>query len=112
MTTIAYVLRNQNNELLHKNKSEWVSAGESKQTYCEKHYDEALNTLIETNAKNTDLRIRVTEVTLDEKRLPKLGEFKNDPEKETDDETDKRIDTLLDDIEAGLTHTTESDTSE
>ncbi|MGB3621158.1 MAG: hypothetical protein WBA20_07415 [Ketobacter sp.] len=81
MTTTAttFVVRNQLGQYLTR-KGEWVSGKDTAELYHQRHYDQALNQLIEMNAKDIDLRGRVCEVGLSEKLRPVLEELGPDPQ--------------------------------
>lgn len=65
-----FVIRSQNNLYLAKNKEDWITGEERNQVLALKHHDEALNTLIEKNAKDIQLRGTIVEVPVDEKGKP------------------------------------------
>ena len=75
----AFVIRNQDGQYLTK-KSEWVSGKEATGLYHQAHYDQALNQLIEVNAKDIYLRGIILELDLCEKRRPVVLEYGPDPE--------------------------------
>ena len=64
-----FVLRNQQQLYLSKQKS-WVTGKENQGLWRSEHHDEALNTLIELNAKDIELRGDILDVSLDDKRQP------------------------------------------
>lgn len=74
----AYVVRNQLGQYLTK-KSEWCSGKDSSSIFWKQHFDEALNQLFEINTKDIELRGKVVEVDLEE-RKPVIAEFGPEPE--------------------------------
>ncbi|MCK5880278.1 MAG: hypothetical protein KAG18_00305 [Sinobacterium sp.] len=67
-----YVIKNQ--QALYLNKQHiWVSAKEVKSVYRTEHRDEALNTLIEVNAKDIAVRGEIIKVVLNENKQPELA---------------------------------------
>jgi len=50
----------------------WLSGKDSSSIYYGKYKDEALNQLIDITIKDVDIRARVIEVALNEKKLPVL----------------------------------------
>lgn len=66
-----FVIRNQFDQYLGKH-SDWLSGRAPQQVYRAGHHDEALNTLIEINAKDITLRGNILETGLDEKKNPML----------------------------------------
>lgn len=74
----AFVLRNQLGQYLTR-KGEWVSGKDASGLFNQPHYDQALNQLIELNAKDIELRGKVVEVDLDEKKHPLINEYGPDP---------------------------------
>jgi len=75
----AFVIRNQDGQYLTK-KGEWVSGKEAKGLYHQAFSDQALNQLIEVNAKDIYLRGIIVELELCEKRRPIVLEYGPDPE--------------------------------
>ena len=75
----AFVIRNQDGQYLTK-KGEWVSGKEATGLYHQAHSDQALNQLIEVNAKDIYLRGTILELDLCEKRRPIVLEYGPDPE--------------------------------
>lgn len=69
MSNPVLLIRNQHNQYLDK-KNSWHSGKDSASLYQTPHHDEALNTLIEINGKDIDLRGTIIEVELDEKKRP------------------------------------------
>ena len=74
----AFVIRNQLGQYLTR-KNEWVSGKDASILFNQPHYDQALNQLIEVNAKDIDLRGVVLELELDDKRRPVVVEFGPEP---------------------------------
>lgn len=70
MNTI-YLLQNQHKRLLNK-QGEWVDGREASTLFRTPHRDEALNQMIEVNARDYTLRIRILECTLNERGIPLL----------------------------------------
>ena len=66
-----FVVTNQHGHYYSKRKA-WTDGREPARVYCVKHHDEALNTLLEINAKDIDLRGQVVAVDLDKRDLPLL----------------------------------------
>jgi hypothetical protein len=75
----AFVIRNQDGQYLTK-KGEWVSGKDNTKLYHQAHCDQALNQLIEVNAKDIYLRGTTLELDLCEKRRPIVLEYGPDPE--------------------------------
>ncbi|MCG8671384.1 MAG: hypothetical protein MI867_18410 [Pseudomonadales bacterium] len=69
----AYVVRNQLGQYLTK-KGEWCSGKEPATVFFKPHFDEALNQLFEVNTKDIELRGKVVEVEIEDKK-PILNEF-------------------------------------
>ena len=70
-----FILQNQDGYFLSKQK-EWVDGRDASQLYRSPHRDEALNQMVEVNAKDYTQRITIVDCQLNEKRHPQL-----DPEK-------------------------------
>lgn len=70
MNTI-YLLQNQHKRLLNKQR-EWVDGREASTLFRTPYRDEALNQLIEVNARDYTLRIRILECSLNERGIPLL----------------------------------------
>lgn len=70
MNTI-YLLQNQHKRLLNK-RGEWIDGREASTLFRTPHRDEALNQMIEVNARDYTLRIRILECTLNERGIPLL----------------------------------------
>jgi hypothetical protein len=64
-----FVIRNQLGQYLDKH-SGWQSGKDSNALFRADFHDQALNTLIEVNAKDISLRGKIIEVDLDEKKRP------------------------------------------
>ncbi|MBV1919215.1 MAG: hypothetical protein KUG73_00920 [Pseudomonadales bacterium] len=90
----AFVIRNQDGQYLTK-KGEWVSGKDATKLYHQAHCDQALNQLIEVNAKDIYLRGTTLELDLCEKRRPIVLEYGPDPEQpellSEDAELDKAV---------------------
>ncbi|MEE2730126.1 MAG: hypothetical protein VYA55_04850 [Pseudomonadota bacterium] len=74
----AYVIRNQLGQYLTR-KGEWVSGKDASVLFNQPHYDQALNQLIEINAKDIELRGTVVDVALDDSKRPLIQEYGPDP---------------------------------
>lgn len=70
MNTI-FLLQNQHKYLLNK-QGEWVDGREANSLFRTPHRDEALNQMIEVNARDYTLRIKILECTLSDRGLPLL----------------------------------------
>lgn len=68
---VAYLLKSLSGEFLDKN-GEWLERAARTALAQFRHRDEALNHLIELNAKQPELRASVLEVQLDDKLRPIL----------------------------------------
>ena len=66
-----FLLQNQHKQLLSK-QGEWVDGREASTLFRAAHRDEALNQLIETNARDYTLRMKILECPLNERGLPLL----------------------------------------
>lgn len=75
----AYVIRNQLGQYLTR-KGEWVSGRDTGSLFHQPWFDQALNHLIEINAKDIELRGKVVELDLDERDRPIVLEFGPDPQ--------------------------------
>ena len=75
----ALLIRNKDGQYLTK-KGQWVSGKEAKGLYHQAHSEQALNQLIEVNAKDIYLRGIILELELCEKRRPIVLEYGPDPE--------------------------------
>lgn len=64
-----FVIQNQHYQYLDK-QGNWRSGKDSQALYRTEFHDEALNTLIETNAKDIHQRCKVVEVAIDDKKRP------------------------------------------
>ena len=74
-----FVIRNQQGQYLTR-KGEWASGRDAAVLYHQPHYDQALNHLIEINAKDIELRGEVLELALNEKKRPVVTAFGPEPE--------------------------------
>ncbi|MBU3068926.1 hypothetical protein KOI40_03790 [Aestuariicella sp. G3-2] len=70
MSTI-FLLQNQHKHLLNK-QGEWVDGREANTLFRTPHRDEALNQMIEVNARDYTLRIKILECSLSDRGLPLL----------------------------------------
>ena len=77
--TDAYVIRNQLGQYLTR-KGEWVSGRDTSHLFHQPWYDQALNQLIEINAKDIELRGKVVALELDDKGRPLVQELGPDPQ--------------------------------
>jgi len=75
----AYVIRNQLGQYLTR-KGEWVSGRDTASLFHQPWFDQALNQLIEINAKDIELRGKVVELELDERDRPIVLELGPDPQ--------------------------------
>ncbi|NIB42795.1 hypothetical protein HBA55_24525 [Pseudomaricurvus alkylphenolicus] len=66
-----YLLQNQHKHLLSKG-GEWVDGRDANLLYRSVHRDEALNQMIETNARDYTLRIRILEAQVNDRGRPLL----------------------------------------
>ena len=66
-----YVVTNQHGHYYSKQKT-WSDGRAPNRVYCPRYQDEALNTLLEINARDIELRGQVLAVELDGKGLPVL----------------------------------------
>ncbi len=86
-----FILQNQHDQFLTRD-GEWSAGGDTNQLFSSKHYDGALNQLIEMNAKDHTLRGMVVACELDNRGRPVLSEVtKASADKNPDigiDETD------------------------
>jgi len=64
-----FVIKNQIGQYLDKQDG-WQSGKDANALFRVDYYDQALNTLIEINAKEISLRGKIIEVPLDEKKRP------------------------------------------
>lgn len=67
--TIHYVIQNQFGLYLGK-QAEWLTPSQGNQILHSPHKDEMLNSLIELNAKDINVRAQVIDVPVNEKNLP------------------------------------------
>ena len=75
----AFVIRNQLGQYLTR-KGEWVSGRDTSVLFQQPWHDQALNQLIEINAKDIALRGQVLELELDDKGRPVVEELGPDPQ--------------------------------
>ncbi len=68
-----FLLQNQHQQLLSR-QGEWVDGREAGSLFRTPHRDEAVNQMIEVNAKDYTLRIKVLECELNERGLPLLND--------------------------------------
>ncbi|MCG8315434.1 MAG: hypothetical protein MI976_19670 [Pseudomonadales bacterium] len=73
----AYVVCNQLGQYLTK-KGEWCSGKDANQVFFKTHFDEALNQLFEVNTKDIELRGKVVEVEVEDKK-PVIVSYGPDP---------------------------------
>ena len=73
----AYVVCNQLGQYLTK-KGEWCSGKDANQVFFKPHFDEALNQLFEVNTKDIELRGKVVEVEVEDKK-PVIESYGPDP---------------------------------
>ncbi len=66
-----FLLQNQYQQLLSK-QGEWVDGREASTLFRTAHRDEALNQMIETNARDYTLRMKILECPLNDRGLPLL----------------------------------------
>lgn len=69
MSKKVYIIQNHYHQFLGK-QSTWLSGKDPQHLYCSDFHDEALNTLIELNAKDISLRGIISEVEIDAKKRP------------------------------------------
>lgn len=67
----AYIIKNQRNLFLSKDGL-WLDKLDKNHLYRTEHHDAALNTLLEANAKDVELRLDIHQVELDAKGHPSL----------------------------------------
>ena len=70
MATV-FLLQNQHKLLLNK-QGEWCDGREAASLFRTVHHDEALNQMIETNARDYTLRIKILECETNDRGLPLL----------------------------------------
>lgn len=83
----AYVIRNQLGQYLTR-KGEWVSGRDTASLFHQPWFDQALNHLIEINAKDIELRGKVVELELDERDRPIVLELGPEPQQQALLDTD------------------------
>lgn len=66
-----FLLQNQHKQLLNK-QGEWVDGREANSLYRSVHHDEALNQMIEVNARDYLLRLKILECEINDRGLPLL----------------------------------------
>lgn len=66
-----FVIKNQHDLYLGKQQN-WLSGKEKNAVYRADHHDEALNYLIEMNAKDISVRGEIIQTQLDEKKQPEI----------------------------------------
>ena len=71
MTTV-FLLQNQDRLLLSK-QGEWVDGREAGCLFRAQHRDEAVNQMVEVNARDYNLRIQLLECKLSERGFPVIG---------------------------------------
>lgn len=98
-----FVIRNQDGQYLTK-KGEWASGKEPAGLYHQPHHDQALNQLIEVNAKDIYLRGTILELKVCEKRRPIVVEYGPDPEQP------ELLADAVDEVEKSDTETTDRET--
>lgn len=86
-----FVIRNQLGQYLTR-KGEWVSGRDASLLFQQPWYDQALNQLIETNAKDIDLRGTVVALEQDDKGRPLVLELGPEPPQPELDSTDSSAD--------------------
>lgn len=69
--TNAYIIKNQRGLFLSKDGL-WLDKLDKKHLYRTVHHDEALNTLLEANTKDVELRLDIHQIELDAKGHPSL----------------------------------------
>ena len=94
-----FVVRNQLGQYLTR-KNEWVSGKDAAELFHQPYYDQALNQLIELNAKDIELRGKVCEVAMSDKGRPIIEELGPDPQ---------QPELLLEDADAETKETADSD---
>ena len=92
MTTV-FLLQNQSKLLLNK-QGEWVDGREANSLYRTVHRDEALNHMVEVNARDYTLRIKILECQLNERGVPQLQKEELPPLMQSDS---AMLDTITDD---------------
>jgi len=70
MTTV-FIIRNHHGQFLSRH-DEWVDSKDRAALFMARHKDQALNTLVEFNARDIDQRCLVLEVPLDDRGRPDL----------------------------------------
>lgn len=67
--TMVFLLQDQNKRLLDK-RGEWVDGRDAASLFRTAHRDEALNQMVEVNARDYTLRIHLLECPVSERGLP------------------------------------------
>lgn len=95
-----FILQNQDGYFLSKQK-EWVDGRDASLLYRSLHRDEALNQMVEVNAKDYTQRINIVDCQLNEKRHPQLDpESLPEPKLEDDDQQEQEESSTLSESEA------------
>lgn len=68
-----FLLQNQDKLLLNK-QGEWVDGRDAASLFRSEHRDEAVNQMVEVNARDYTLRIRLLECSLTPRGLPRIEE--------------------------------------
>ena len=66
-----FVIRNQHGQYLSRSE-DWTDGADKSALFCTRHKDQAINTLVEHNAHDIDMRAAVIEVAADESGRPNL----------------------------------------
>ncbi|HEY9034729.1 MAG TPA: hypothetical protein VIN71_12375 [Pseudomonadales bacterium] len=88
VSATVFVICNQHQQYLDKH-NQWVSGKDGQQLYRARHHDEALNTLIELNARDINLRGRIIETRLDDRGRPDVTVGADDSEQPAATVTDQ-----------------------
>jgi hypothetical protein len=73
-----FVIRNHLGQFLSRQK-EWLADGDVAAVFAAQHRDQAINTLVEVNAHEIDMRCQVLEATADDRGRPQLADIQQDP---------------------------------
>ena len=96
-----FVVSNQHGHYYSKSKT-WIDGRDPGRVYCPAYRDEALNTLLEINSRDIDLRGMIVEVETNSRGLPVLT-ISDVPLPEPDEpETAEQTESEGDDIEEAL----------